>query len=479
MNTTVTPLQNTSERWHERLGRFAYTVFAIFLLPFLMAYLLWRSVRSPGYLGHWPERFLGVPVGFPDGVETRFLKRLGEPGIRNLWIHAVSVGETRACAPLIERWLSLDDRHVVTLTHTTPTGRQTGREMFTAWLTPQAFAAAPRMLSRYLPYDYPWANALFLAQMRPAMGVLMETELWPNLIAQSWARRIPLVLINARLSARSSKRLHQFFWLARPALARLSGIAAQTPADAERFGRALHRSARKALPQDKGPAIVVAGNMKFDLQMPSSLIETGRAWRAAWPHRHVWLAASTRDDEESAILAAWKSARDSGDLAGHLLVIVPRHPERFDRVARLIETAGLGYARRSHGESVSAQTDVWLGDSLGEMFAYLQASDLVLMGGSLLALGGQNPIEACAVGKPVFFGPHMFNFFQIARELQAAHAGGKIESAAQWIERGRQLLSDSQGYAQMSARALEFAQTHRGATVRTEAFLDSILSSGR
>lgn len=463
-----------SERLHEQAARLVYSVVGICLLPFLVGHLLWRGIRQPDYLRHWSERFFGLSMWRPSDrsdVSTAFPKRQDQ---QVLWIHAVSVGETRAAAPLIEHWLSANDARRVVLTHTTPTGRDTGQTLFAKWQVMDP----PRLVQRYLPYDLPWANALFFAWAKPALGVLMETELWPNLLAQASHRHLPVVLINARLSPRSAKRLQQFSWLSRPAIQGLAGIAAQTSFDAEGFLQTISTDSSTK----HGPAsmpIQVVGNMKFDVAVSQEMRDLGMQWRKSVAAAHVWLAASTRDDEEIPILKAWEEGLASGSLTdSSVLVIVPRHPQRFDRVAKLIASSGLSMQRRSQWDP-HRQCAVVLGDSLGEMFAYLQMADVVLMGGSLPDLGGQNPIEACAVGRPVFFGPNMFNFAQIARALEACGAGKKIHSAREWIQSGSALLADSSRYTASANAAIAFAKEHSGATARTAVFLESILQAGR
>ena len=297
----------------------------------------------------------------------------------------------------------------------------------------------------------------------------METELWPNLLAQMSGAECPAVLVNARLSERSAQRLRRWNWLAQPAVQRLAAIVAQTPDDAERF------SVNGAKPS----AIEVSGNMKFDLEVPEHLVHQGREWRHAVGERQVWLAVSTRDDEEIALLKVWSEARKAGRLsASDLLVLVPRHPQRFERVNGLIEHAGLKGCRRT-SQTPSLDHAVWLGDSLGEMFAYLELSNLVLVGGSLIPLGGQNPIEACALGKPVFFGPHMFNFHQIAQALQDEGLGTQIQSADAWVSEGQRLLASPDRLVDVRERAARFMHKHQGASQRTLRTLMSIGRAGR
>ena len=476
----------------ERAARWIYTALGVLLLPALVGHLCWRGLRQRDYLRHWPERFSGGPPA--SARLPQWL--LGDRGSDQLvlWIHAVSVGETRAAAPLINRWLSQSDRHAVLLTHTTPTGRATGADLFAQWID----LAPPRLVQRYLPYDFPWAGRRFLQWARPSLGVLMETELWPNLLAQARKLSIPMALINARLSPRSGQRLRRFRWLSRPAVAGLVGIAAQTPRDAQGFESVVlptlnHQTAGLA------PRVQVLGNMKFDVDVPDTLKQLGLQWRSLIAGRgadaaagplHLWVAISTRDDEESAILSAWSAARSNSTLTpADVLLIVPRHPQRFERVAQLIRDHGAVVCSRSQdwadsdqserldAQSASPREVVYLGDSLGEMFAYLAMADLVLIGGSIKPLGGQNPLEACALGRPVFFGPHMFNFYEIARELKACGAGTEIASADDWIRQGLKCLQDQAQMDDRAARALAFSRTHRGATARTEEFLKTILQT--
>lgn len=448
----------------EMTARLLYVVLGMGMIPVLAAYLVRRGLRQPEYLRHWPERFLGLNFSSLGhhafgGAHTK----------RVLWVHAVSVGETRAAAPLVQYWLGKGEQYAVVLTHTTPTGRETGQLLFAKWLDP----LAPRIVQRYLPYDFLWANWFFLTWARPVLGVLMETELWPNLLAQAKTAHIPMALINARLSRRSAVRLARFRWLSQPAIECLSGIAAQSEADAKGFSKVA-----------VVPRLAVTGNMKFDVTPPQEMIALGNAWRSRIGQRQIWLAASTREDEEIALLKAWAGAHARGEIGDGLLVVVPRHPQRFDRVAGLIASEGIDHVRRSvllndPQASLSPTTHVMLGDSLGEMFAYLQMADLVLVGGSIPALGGQNPIEACALGKPVFFGPNMFNFRAIARALVASGAGHRVASHADWLAQGVELLRSPARYETQSGLALEFSLAHRGATERTTAFLESILQTAR
>lgn len=406
--------------------RAAYTLLLYVALPYVLLRLLWRALRQPEYLRHVPERF-----GWCTG------RRAPGPLI---WVHAVSVGETRAAEPLIralrERW----PQHRILLTHMTPTGRSAGDALFDA-----------AVLRCYLPYDYPGAVARFLDRYRPAIGVLMETEIWPNLIHACRMRGTPLYLVNARLSERSFANYRRVAGLARESLGELSAIAAQTEDDARRFAALGAGNAS------------VAGNLKFDVEPTSAQIALGRRWRAAYgAERIIMLAASTRDGEEALLL----DVRERIGMPRLLLVIVPRHPQRFDEVAALLDHRGLRHQRRSANAAITPDTQVLLGDSMGEMSAYYTACDVAFVGGSLLPFGGQNLIEACAAGKPVLIGPHTYNFSEAAASAVAAGAAVRVADWEELARAARQLFEDAGESARMGAAGLRFAATHRGATQR-------------
>jgi 3-deoxy-D-manno-octulosonic-acid transferase len=289
----------------------------------------------------------------------------------------------------------------------------------------------------------------------------METELWPNLLAQAADHGVSVVLINARLSARSARQMQRLAWLARPALARLAMVCAQTPADAQRFVAVGYQ----------GP-VRVTGSLKFDLSIDAGLATLGRDWRSSWTFERVWLMASSREDEERPLFEAWARAKAAGELAPKtLLIVVPRHPERFESAVLMAQASGLVVSRRSEQVALAPETEVWVGDSLGEMAAYVAASDLALMGGSIAPLGGQNPIEICAQGRPVFFGRHMFNFHQIARMLQEVRAGFLVADHQDFIRQATRLSQDPSGQQKAAQEAQAFVLAHRGATERTLAAL--------
>ena len=407
------------------LARFAYTVVLYLLLPQAIAHLLWRARRQPAYLERIPERF-GYYRERPQGPL--------------IWIHAVSVGETRAAEPLVRALRRDYPAHSILLTHMTPTGREVGAALF-----------GKEVSQRYLPYDFPRAVGRFLDRFRPEFGVLMETELWPNLIHACHIRRIPLYLINARLSEASRARYRRFPSLARESMERLTATAAQTDDDAQRLAGLGARQ------------VTITGNLKFDIVPPEDQLRLGRDWRQRYgTSRPVLLAASTRDGEEQLILREYQAI----GVPNALLVIVPRHPQRFDEVARLIEGSGLRFQRRSADQSILEETQVLLGDSMGEMFAYYAACDIAFVGGSLLPFGGQNLIEPCAVGKPVLFGPHTYNFMEAAEKAVAAGAALRVKDAAELMRQAGALLRDPQRARCMGSAGRDFVKAHQGATAR-------------
>ena len=418
------------------MARRLYTLLLILLLPWALLHLMWRARRQPEYLRHWGERF-----GFyaPAGATPL------------IWIHAVSVGETRAAQPLLARLAERYPQHEILLSHMTPTGRATSEELF-----------GERVRRVYLPYDTPWAVAHFLKHFRPAIGLIMETELWPNLVAACRQQGIPLLLLNARLSARSARRYALAPALTRGALAALSAVTAQGEDDALRLAELGAKD------------VQVSGNMKFDITPPAEQLSLGARLRAQWnTRRPILLAASTREGEEALILDAF--ARQP--LQDVLLLIVPRHPQRFSEVAALAASRGFAVARRSANEPLPAETSVLIGDSMGEMFAYYAACDVAFIGGSLKDYGSQNLIEACAVGVPLLVGPSTFNFAEAAREALACGAARRVADADQLFAVAAKLLKDGTARQAMGAAGRAFAARHRGATARTLDLIERFLPS--
>lgn len=395
-------------------------------LPLVFARLWWRGRREPGYRTAWGERLgHGAPAKAGGAI----------------WIHAVSLGETHAAAALVDALREMRPDVRLLLTHGTATGREAGTALL-----------REGDVQCWLPYDTPGATRRFLRSQRPAVGVLMETEVWPNLIHQATMAGVPTVLANARLSERSARKGRRLAALLHPAVAALDLVLAQTDADAERLRAA---GARR---------VEVCGNLKFDMTPPPERVAQGRAWRAG-AARPVVMMASSREGEEAPLLQAWSRLVAPRPL----LLIVPRHPQRFDAVAELVRAKGLGLARRSafdaEGARLPAEADVWLGDSMGEMPAYFGAADVALLGGSFAELGGQNLIEAAACGCPVVMGPHTFNFEQAATQALAAGAAVRVASIDDGVAQAAAIATDAAREA-WSQRALAFAAHHRGAARR-------------
>ena len=403
--------------------RFYYILGLWLLLPYIFFHLLWRSRKQPEYLKHIGERFGFYPI------------HSGKPVI---WLHTVSVGETQAVASLVKRLRKMYPDYQLLFTHTTPTGRIASKMLY-----------GDDVLRVYLPYDYPFAVRRFLGHFRPRIGTLLETEIWFNLIHACKAKQIPLLLLNARLSEKSARGYERVDRLTRDALKELTTIAAQTTDDAARLARL------------GACDVSIMGNLKFDIEPPAVMLELGKELRNQFgAERPVFLAASTRDGEEALLLDALKQV----DLPRLLTVIVPRHPQRFDAVAALLTQHGILFQRRSENCPVAQDTQVVLGDSMGEMFAYYAACDLAFIGGSLLPFGGQNLIEACAIGKPVLIGPHTYNFAQASQHAIACGAAVRVQDADELAQTLNNLLTNPGQLAKIGAAGLQFVSANRGAT---------------
>lgn len=411
------------------MNRLLYSVALYLLLPWALLHLWLRARRQPAYLEHVAERF-----GFSDV----------QAGTPLIWVHAVSVGETRAAEPLIKALRKKHPAHRILLTHTTPTGRQTGVELY-----------GDAVNRCYLPYDFPFAVKRFLRRFRPQVGIVMETEVWPNLIEHCHRRGIPAYLVNARMSEKSARGYARFRGLAGAALRTLAGIGAQTERDAAR------------LAELGAEAVTVTGNIKFDRTSPPEMLALGARLRELFGSRKIFLLASTREGEEALILDALAGQ----DMTELLVVIVPRHPQRFDEVGALLRQRGQAFVLRSENRPVGADIGVVLGDSMGEMFAYYCASDVAFVGGSLLPLGGQNLLEACAVGRPVIVGPHTFNFEEATEGAIEAGAALRVADARALAGAVASLFANPNRREAMAEAGKRFTQRHRGATERTMAML--------
>lgn len=417
--------------------RILYTVLWTFALPFVLIRLLWRGRLEPGYRQHIAERF-----GFFN-VNSKSRQPV-------IWVHAVSVGETRAAEPLIRQLQKTYPAHSVLLSHMTPTGRATGALLFPNNDVQQCF----------LPYDVPFLIRRLLTHFKPVICILMETEVWPNLIYTCQQKGIPVTLVNARLSPKSFQKGTRYPSLIHPASAALALVAAQTQADADRLRQLGARN------------VIVTGNSKFDVTIRPEQITVGHALREQFGTRPILLCASTREGEEELILDAFTNLPSQ-----LLLVIVPRHPQRFDLVEQLIKQRRLKMERRINlaQDKLSADVQVVLGDTMGELISYFVSSDIAFIGGSLLPLGGQNLIEACAVGRPVIIGPHTFNFEAISADAVAANCAIRVSNAEQLMHEAIKLIENNDRRISMGENALVFARQHRGATERTVLLLQKYI----
>ena len=406
--------------------------------PKIIPYYLRKRARlAPAYLEHWDERF-GVPIS--------------NPVQKPIWIHAVSVGETRAAAPLIEALRRYLPDTPLLLTQMTPTGRQTAQQLY------------PDAQCRYLPYDRQDYVTQFVQEHQPIVGILMETELWPNLIHACAKQDVPLFLANARLSEKSLKGYAKASALFEPAMAQFAAVFAQTQADAER------------LRQLGAVSVSVCGNTKYDIEPPQSASILSETFKQRLGERPVMVCGSTRVDKQGVdeailLLEAWQHY--VGDA---LLVIVPRHPERFEAVYQAAQQLGLVVQKRSDGQKISPQTQVWIGDSMGELFAYYQCADVVFVGGSLVDTGCQNVIEPIACGKPTVFGFSTYNFTQACAAALQAGVAKQVHSAEQWLQVSTDLLANPAEREMMQQQAQQFVAMHQGAS---ECMVKQMVQQGR
>lgn len=414
------------------MNRTLYTALFYLGLP-LVAIRLWlRSRKAPAYAKRIGERFsYGMPSLQPGGI----------------WVHAVSVGESIAAAPMIRALLQRYPQLPITVTCMTPTGSERIQALF---------ANEPRIQHCYLPYDLPCAAARFLDHAKPKLAVIMETELWPNHIHQCAKRGIPVALANGRLSERSARGYGRFSKLTAPMLAEMSFFAVQTEAEAQRF-RDLG-----ARPQ----TVEVTGSIKFDLTIDPQLLQRAHELRGQWQalERPVWIAASTHEGEDEVVLDAHR--RLLANYPNALLILVPRHPERFNSVFELCQREGFATVRRSTGANVAADTSVLLGDTMGELLFLYALADSAFVGGSLVPNGGHNLLEPAALAKPVLSGPHLFNFLDIAAQLREAGALAEVDDAeglAVEVQRLFELPRDAQ---RMAEAGLAVMRRNQGALQR-------------
>lgn len=425
-----------------RLWLLGYRLLWQLVSPFVWIYLLKRSIRQPEYRQHWSERIGIYPSSLRPPKKAFWI-----------WIHAVSLGETRAAQSLIKALRKRWPKAGILLTHGTPTGRQAGDGMADAQV--------------YLPYEWSGAIHRFLRFWKPSIGLVMETEIWPLLTHLAYREQVPMLLVNGRLSEKSFRKAQTYAPLIRPALEGFDAFLMQAKADASRLS---------AMSDLLGP-IHVTGNLKFDLELDAIMLAQGLRWRKMLGQAHkscrVIVAASTREAEEDMVLAGWKALIDT-KIDQVLFVIVPRHPQRFDEVAASISSYGFQVCRRSSADFESMLQDpsqsmselVVLGDSLGEMASWYSLADVVIMGGSLAGTGSQNLIEPCSASCPVVLGPSIYNFEQAA--MEAIDAGAAVQTVpTRAVETALSIIADPQRQQAMANAASGFSQAHRGASEKS------------
>ena len=422
------------------MSRIIYSAIFYLLTPIILLRLLYRALKAPAYKKRWAERF-----GFPVYAEST---------ADFIWLHAVSVGETLAAVPLVKTLQEKYPQHRLMVTCMTPTGSERIKAAF-----------GDSVDHSYMPYDTPDAVARFLNRLKPKMLIIMETELWPNTIAACQSRDIPVILANGRLSARSAAAYQSISSLVQPMLSGISAVAAQHKDDGDRF-------IRLGLPPS---ALEVTGNIKFDLSLDRDVQDRAAVLSEQWHcgnNRPVFLAASTHRGEDEIILQSFGQIKQQIDNA--LLVLVPRHPERFNQVGELCTSAGFTLARRSAGDKVEA-ADVLLGDTMGELMVFFGACDVAFVGGSLVATGGHNMIEPAAWGVPVLTGPHLFNFTEASQLLLAADGMLVCNDAAELAEQCISLMGNKGRRQEVGNAARLVAEANRGALDKLMSVIDRFI----
>lgn len=412
-----------------------YSTLFYLALPLILMRLIWRGFKAPDYFKRWNERFGHISP-------RRSSQKL-------IWVHAVSVGEAEACRPLIKGLQQRYPEHQILITTMTPTGSARVKSLF-----------ADTVLHVYLPYDLPFAIKRFLKAMRPEFGIIMETELWPNLILICAEQSIPIVIANARLSARSARGYQKVSKFTHQMLRSIPLIAAQTHSDRDRF---VQLGAHK----EKVHAV---GNLKYEITLPASSMERAEAIRALWGNRPVFIAASTHEGEEEKIIDAARKIR--GQFRDLLLIIVPRHPERFDRVAALCRRAGLNTLRRSEGKPCSSQIQALVVDSMGELSIFYSTADVAFVGGSLVPHGGHNLLEPAALSRPVITGPHYFNFLEVTKQFLEHQAAIEVKNPEQLADTVIELLKAPQRRAVMGDAGKQLIEQSKGASQRLLNLID-------
>ncbi|MCG9722873.1 lipid IV(A) 3-deoxy-D-manno-octulosonic acid transferase [Shewanella sp. Isolate7] len=421
------------------MNRTLYSILLYLLSPLLILYLVIRAVKSPDYRGRWGERF-----------------GLAKLSKADLLIHSVSMGETLAAIPLIKQIQAVNPDLKLTITTTSPTG---SAEVL------KAFGESVQHC--YLPFDLPLCVVRFLGQLQPKQIIIMETELWPNLIHQAKRRGIKLMLANARLSEKSANQYHARPKLSLPMLRSLDLIAAQSPQAAQRF-IALGVDAER---------VKVTGSLKFDLTIAPDLLEQAKGLRQQWQRMEtpVWVAGSVHPGEFDIMLAAHKSLLMRFPHA--LMVLVPRHPEQFDAAASRVKAAGLVLARRSRQEVVDEQTQVLLGDTMGELLSFYGAADQAFVGGTLIENGGHNPLEPAAIGLPVYVGPHHWDFAEITGLLKEAGSLTLVQNGDELAQALVHKFDDKAAYLSAREAGLEVVEANKGALAAQFALASELLKA--
>ena len=434
-------LGGDKKRMFWRMLQWVYSLLFTLLLPWVFIRLWLRSLKFPGYRRRWPERLGQVPL----------------PPLENvIWVHAVSVGEALSTIPLIHRLRAQYEKSPILITTTTPTGSERVQAAFKDLMGKQIYHC-------YLPYDLPWTLNSFFQRIKPKLLIIMETELWPNLLSGCDHRKIPVLIANARLSPHSSEQYHRIRGFMRWRVQSIRAIAAQSQLDVERF-------------QSLGVAkekIKDIGNIKFDLQLPPYLEEAGNELREELgKERLVWIAASTHEGEEAMILDAFRTLKKT--FPSLLLLLVPRHPDRFNKVASLCEEQHFTVSRRSQKQVVTKETEIFLGDTMGELLLFYAASDIAFVGGSFVEVGGHNLLEPAALGLPILTGPKLFNFLAISEMLQKAKGVTIVQDSSQLIQPLEKLLNDSSLRQSQGQQAKQVVERNRGALDRLMNVIDEL-----
>ena len=419
--------------------RFIYIVLSYLLTPLILLHLFYKGFGNRDYWKRNGERFGFYPGAVPDGA---------------IWVHAVSVGEVQAASAMVNALLELYPHQPLVITTTTPTGSDRVRALF-----------GDRVIHCYAPFDLAWPVKRFFDWCRPAITIILETELWPNLYHECGRRKVPLVLASARVSPKSIGRYRTLVSLFKETLSHGIVIAAQTEADAERF----------LLLGANPKRTHITGNIKFDFALPDGVVEQGAEFRATYAaNKPVWVAASTHANEEEIVLQAHRLVQEK--IPEALLILVPRHPERFDGVASLVDRQGFRFVRRSTGESGNADTELVLGDTMGELMAFYAASDVAFVAGSLVKIGGHNLLEPAALRLPIITGPYTYNAADIAALFQEDGVARVVNDAPELAAAVSELLFDPIERERLGNRAEALTEQSRGALARLLALLKPLLS---